>query len=83
LGEQEGAAVKIIGQRTGLVFPDDVRTMAELCAAERAAAPYRLPSGDPEIAEKALMDRIEEEVQRGIVAMRETRETWRRTKMGR
>ena len=30
--------MKIIGHRTGLVFPDDVRTLDELCLREREAA---------------------------------------------
>jgi hypothetical protein len=40
--------MKIIGQRTGLVWPDDVRTLDELCNREREAASVPLPSGNPD-----------------------------------
>jgi hypothetical protein len=59
--------VKIIGQRTGLVWPDDVATLDELCKTEREAAEKPLPSGNPDtVVEQWIRD-----VQRRTGALRE------------
>lgn len=61
------------GWRTGLVWPDDVSTLDDLCSRERAAAGKPLPSGNPDKALAELMERLGLELNRGAGSVREVR----------